>query len=257
MKSANIIQDGIEALKRENELLKDEFDKFIYSISHDFSAPLRAVVNFSKLVKDGYEHALDDKGKYYLAFVVNGGEKAQSMLRGLLQYSRLHTRVHAFEPTEVSELIRRCQEALKEKIHTCAADIIIKDPLPVITADGDQIYQMFQALIDNALTYRKPDVSPCIHIFSEEQETYWKFYVEDNGIGITEGNRERIFELFRRLHTEEEYSGIGLGLAMARRITESHGGTIGVEPSSGSGSRFWFTIAKQESDVVVLEKSFG
>ncbi len=229
------------------EAVRNELNDFTYTVSHDLGAPLRSVVSFSKLIQQKYEHSLDDKGKHYLEFVTSGGEKAQAMLQGLLQYSRLRTQAKPPEPVNISALVEKCRIALKDRISACAAFLIADSPLPIIEADPDQLFMLFMAVLNNSLTYRRPDVALRIVITASETQDNWKFTIEDNGIGIPAAQSTRIFGLFKRLHTDEEYAGIGMGLTLSRRIVERHGGTIGTLLAESGGVLLWFTLAKSQT----------
>jgi light-regulated signal transduction histidine kinase (bacteriophytochrome) len=243
-----------QTLQHELETIKHEFNDFTYTVSHDLGAPLRAVVSFSKLIMEKYENSLDEKGKRYLDFVLTGGQKAQSMLQGLLQYSRLHTQANPHKPVAVSDIIHQCRTVLKDKISACGADLAVDGLLPTVEADPEQLLTLFAALLDNALTYHKPGAPPTICVGATEQAGNWQFMIRDNGIGISQAHSARIFDLFKRLHTDEEYPGIGMGLTLARRIVDLHGGAIEAIPGEHGGTVIRFTLAKTASDAPHDEK---
>lgn len=232
----------------ELEAVRGNFNSFVYTVSHDFGTPLRAVVSFSSLLHKDYGHLLDEKGKRYLEFITGGGEKAQAMMQGLLQYSRLYTRLKPPEVVDVPRLVDGCIAALKEKIAKNNARILVDGVLPHVMAERDQMFQLFMALLDNAITYYVDGLRPQVTISVEEQQAHWKFMIEDNGIGIPPEQIQRIFELFRRLHTDSEYPGVGMGLTIAKRIVEYHGGCIGVQSAASGGSVFWFTISRSNQE---------
>jgi light-regulated signal transduction histidine kinase (bacteriophytochrome) len=238
------MQDETVHLKQQLLGLQNEFNDFIYTISHDLGTPLRAITNFSKLLKEKYAGTLDEKGELYLQFVIDGGEKLQTMLNGLVNYSRVNTQAKPPLPIEMSTLVGQCQGALHDKIVAAKAIICVKDKLPQVVADPDQCFSLFLALLDNALTYHAKDRQPHIQISAKDKGNKWEFLIEDNGIGIPPANMERVFHVFKRLHTDEEYPGIGMGLALAKKIVERHGGTIGFLPGTTGGATCRFTLPK-------------
>lgn len=237
--------DTIRELTQQLADLRENFQNFIYTISHDLSAPIRTVVAFSELLQKQADELLDEKSKHYLSFIVNGGEKAQSMLAGLLDYSRLNTRQKKPLLANTHHIVENCLKTLSEKIDATGAQIQI-DELPPIHADEDQLYQLFLALIDNAIKFQPNGSVPTVHIHAEKSEDSdiggWRFWVEDNGIGVEPRFAEEIFSVFRRLHREAEYPGIGMGLALAKRIVEQHGGIIGVSSNPGHATSFYFIL---------------
>jgi len=245
MASPDTLQDELAATR-------NEYKEFVYVVSHDFGAPLRAVVSFSKILADQYEHALDEKGVRYLRFITEGGEKMQAMLAGMVQYSRLNTQQSQPEPLEAAAVIGKCHAALREKIAACKGTISVSGELPEITMDAAQCLRLFLAVIDNALTYHAKGVTPQVRIAAQDAGNAWKFRVEDNGIGIAAADTARVFEVFKRLHTDDEYPGIGMGLALARKIVRLHGGEIGIDPGKNGGSVCWFTLAKPRAETAVV-----
>jgi light-regulated signal transduction histidine kinase (bacteriophytochrome) len=230
-----------ESTRQELEELKENFQNFIYTVSHDLSGPIRTVAAFSRLLQENSEKELDERGQHYLSFMISGAEKAQAMLGGMLEYSRLFTRPMKLAQVDVRQVVNNCLVNLINEIDRTKADVKISD-LPIVTADADQLYNVFYALINNALVFSRPEVQTEINISALKMPNGWKFMVEDNGIGIEPKFFDEIFKVYRRLHREDEYHGIGMGLAMAKKIVELHGGTIGVTSALGMKSNFWFTL---------------
>lgn len=226
------------------QIVEQEFSEFTYRVSHDLGAPLRAIVNFSRLLTEKYSEELDEKSRRYLEFICKGGEKAQAMLEALAVYSRINTKAQSFFPVPTGEIVEASRNALKDKITERRADVQILSPLPVAMADYDQCMTLFTALIDNAITYHTPGAVPEIRIYAQEQAHAWQFHIEDNGIGIDASQTERIFQIFKRLHTDEEYPGIGIGLTLAKKIVERHGGQIGIGTAPNGNTLCWFTLLK-------------
>ena len=174
----------------------------------------------------------------------------QAMIKDLLQYSRVQTRGEEFKPTDVENALNQALFNLKVTIEENNAEIT-HDELPTVIADEKQLIQLFQNLISNAIKFRKPDEPPKIHISSRKDDENMEYIlgVSDNGIGMEQQYAGRIFELFQRLHTRDEYKGTGIGLAVAKKIVERHGGRIWVESELGKGSTFYFTLPiKEESE---------
>jgi light-regulated signal transduction histidine kinase (bacteriophytochrome) len=163
------------------------------------------------------------------------------MIRALLNLSRVETQGKDLTPTDVDLVLERTLKALRRAIEEADAEVT-HDRLPPVQADAAQLGQVFQNLIANAIKFRREDVPPRIHISAERQGDEWLFSVTDNGIGIDAEHADRIFQVFQRLHTEEEYPGLGVGLALCKRIVERHGGRIWAEPGPGVGTTFYFTL---------------
>ncbi len=228
------------ALERSNA----ELERFAYVASHDLQEPLRAVSNFSMLLKKRYADKIDERADKYIRFIVDGTSRMQTLIDDILAFSRIERKGNRFVQVDIQKLIQEVKSNLSVPIQETKA-IIKHHDLPTITGDQAQLRQLFQNLISNALKYRHSDVLPKIHIRCEEQETAWQFSVADNGIGIEKEFFDRIFVIFQRLHSSREYSGTGIGLAICQRISETHQGKIWVKSELGEGSTFYFTISKR------------
>jgi PAS domain S-box-containing protein len=224
-----------------------ELQQFAYIASHDLQEPLRAISGFTELLVKRYHGKIDEKADTYIDFITEGTTRMQQMIQDLLTYSRVQTQVHEFvlidSNTSLDLALSDLQVATKE--HDA---VITNDPLPSIYADQEQITKMFQNLIGNAIKFHKPGVAPTVHISAKQDKNNWIFSVSDNGIGIRQEYADRIFKIFQRLHTRDEYPGTGIGLAICKRIAEQHGGTIWIESVPGSGSTFYFTIPKRKKE---------
>jgi light-regulated signal transduction histidine kinase (bacteriophytochrome) len=225
-----------------------ELQQFAYIASHDLQEPLRAISGFAELLVKRYHGKIDDKADTYIDFITEGTTRMQQMIQDLLAYSRVQTQVHEFvlidSNTSFDLALKDLQVATKE--HNA---VITKDPLPSIYADQEQITKLFQNLIGNAIKFNKPGIAPKVHISAKQDENNWIFSVSDNGIGIDHQYADRIFKIFQRLHTRDEYAGTGIGLAICKRIVEQHGGTIWIESVPDSGSTFYFTIPKRKKEM--------
>jgi signal transduction histidine kinase len=223
-------------LKRSNS----ELQQFAYVVSHDLQEPLRMIKSYLKLLEERYKEKLDEKAKDFINFAVDGAERMQKLIDGILAYSRVETKGKPFKPVNTEKVLNTTLKNLKVVIEETKAKIT-HSKLPVVEGDETQLVQLFQNLIGNAIKFHgsKP---PEIHISAKNGNEEWIFCVQDNGTGIESENTERIFMLFQQLHARDEYGGTGIGLAVCKRIVERHGGRIWVESEPGKGSKFFFTI---------------
>jgi len=233
----------LSALNRELERSNRDLEQFAYVASHDLQEPLRMISSFTQLLEQRYKGKFDKSADEFIKFVVEGANRMQSMINDLLSYSRLSTRGTPFEPVNSEEILARVHADLLSLIEENQA-LLTHESLPEITADASQMLHLFQNLIGNAIKFRGKE-PPRVHVFSESREEEWMFGVRDNGIGIAKEYFDRIFVIFQRLHSREEYSGTGIGLAICKKIVEGHGGRIWVESEPGKGSTFFFTIPKR------------
>lgn len=217
-----------------------ELEQFAYIASHDLQEPLRAVISFNQLLARRYHDQLDEKAHEFIYFAVDGATRMQVLIQDLLAYSRVGTKGKALVPVNCNEVIHTALANLTMAISESNARIILSE-LPIVLGDSTQLVQLFQNLIGNSIKYRSSE-PPLIKIEVQLQEREWLFLVQDNGIGFDPKHRERVFLIFQRLHTREEYPGTGIGLAVCKKIVERHGGRIWVESSVGMGSTFYFTI---------------
>jgi PAS domain S-box-containing protein len=231
------------ALEQSNQ----DLERFAYVISHDLQEPLRMVSGYLDLLARRYEAQLDEKADMYIHYAVDGARRMQEMIKALLDLSRVETRGEAFAPTDCTVVLERTLTSLRRAIEDSGAEVTY-DPLPTVMADGAQLGQVFQNLIANALKFRRADVRPRIHIAAEPRHGEWVFTITDNGIGIPASQLDRIFQIFQRLHTRESYPGVGIGLALCRRIVERHGGRIWAESEVGAGSTFYFSVPHRKRE---------
>jgi len=226
-------------LERSNK----ELEQFAYIASHDLQEPLRMVASFTQLLEKRYKGKLDADADEYIKFAVDGANCMQRLINDLLTYSRIGTREKPFEPCDCQSVLGQVIVNLKSMIDENHA-LITNDDLPIIAADETQMVQLFQNLIGNAIKFRRKE-PPRIHVSVAEKTNEWQFSVRDNGIGIDQQYKERIFVIFQRLHSKDEFTGTGIGLAICKKIVERHGGKIWVESEPGKGSIFYFTIPKR------------
>jgi len=232
-----------EELKRtslELERSNTELQQFAYVASHDLTEPLRMVVSYLELLTGRARGRLGAEEQEFIGYAVDGARRMQTLIQDLLAYARVGTRGRPLEPTDCEQVLQSVLANLKlaiDESHT----VIAHEPLPTVQGDVVQLTQVFQNLIGNAIKFRgkRP---PKIEIGARRNNGEWIFHIKDNGIGIDAKNFERIFVLFQRLHTRQEYPGTGMGLAICKKIIERHGGRIWVESKPGEGTAFFFTI---------------
>ncbi len=244
MRATGCYVDVTELKLIEADLLRsnDELKQFAYLTSHDLQEPLRTVSNFVEVLEKRYSQNLDDAGRQYLGIVMQATHRMQNLIRGILDYSRIGREV-AEEVVDVGSVIESVIDDLDSSIQEAGADIDV-NPMPKVVGYESELRMLFSNLISNAIKFRRPDVPPVIKINVKRiDEACWRFSVIDNGIGIEREHRERIFEIFNRLHTKDEFEGAGIGLAHARKIVELHGGTISIESEYGAGSTVHFELA--------------
>jgi light-regulated signal transduction histidine kinase (bacteriophytochrome) len=199
------------------------------------------VASFLELLRTRYSgKVLDDKAAEFMEYSIDGAKRIQGMINDLLAYSRVGTRAKSPEPTDSRLCLERAMANLKMAIDEASATVEY-DSLPKIRGDETQLTQLFQNLLGNALKFRG-ERSPEIKIGAEQRDGHWVFSVRDNGIGIDPQYSDRIFKVFQRLHTRDQYPGSGIGLAICKKIVERHGGQIWVDSQLGEGSTFRFTI---------------
>jgi DNA-binding LacI/PurR family transcriptional regulator/signal transduction histidine kinase len=231
------VQEHAAGLARSNA----ELEQFAYVASHDLQEPLRMVRSYLQLIERRYKGQLDEDADEFIAFAVDGADRMRMLISDLLAYSRVGTRGKPFVPADCASVLEKALANLQLTIEETEADIT-HDDLPTLPVDDVQITQLFQNLIGNATKFRKQGIRPKIHVGAQQSGAEWLFSVRDNGIGIDSQHFERIFEIFQRLHSREEYEGTGIGLAVCKKIVERHGGRIWVESEPGKGSTFRFTI---------------
>ncbi|ELS03556.1 bacteriophytochrome (light-regulated signal transduction histidine kinase) [Xenococcus sp. PCC 7305] len=233
--------DELALLTNDLQRSNAELKRFAYVASHDLQEPLNHVSNYVQLLEMRYGERLDEDAKDFIGFAVEGVTLMQTLIDDVLAYSKVDSQVSQFELTEVRTPLEQALTNLQRRISESQAVITIQDNLPTIMADQTQLMQLFQNLLSNAIKFRSSAV-PEIEIKAERQEYEWLFSVKDNAIGIDPQFCERIFIIFQRLHTRDEYPGTGMGLAICKKIIECHRGRIWVESELGKGSTFYFTI---------------
>lgn len=242
-------EERLRAVVANLERSNRELEQFAYVASHDLQEPLRMVSSYTQLLARHFEGQLDEKAKKYIDYAVDGAVRMQRLINDLLAFARVGTRATPFKPVDTHALLGAAIKNLSVSIAE-ARTMITNDDLPTVSADASQLTMVFQNLAANAIKFRG-ETPPHIHVSAVQRDREWVFSVKDNGIGIDEKYKDRIFIIFQRLHTREEYPGTGIGLAICKRIIEHHGGRIWFESQPGRGATFFFTIPKNRETTVI------
>jgi light-regulated signal transduction histidine kinase (bacteriophytochrome) len=232
------LKNAEESLKRKNE----DLGQFAYAASHDLREPLRMIASFTQLLEKKYGDKFDGESRAWLSEIVRGAQRARSLVDSLLTYARIDE-VRPVEPVDFNDLLKDVLSNLTVAISESRAKIT-SDRLPLVRGRRTDLSRLLQNLLENALKFRAPDRAPAIHVTAKAQGIEWVFSVRDNGIGIDPQYFPKLFKVFQRLHLPSEYRGEGIGLAMARKIVEGHGGRIWVESREGEGATFFFTLPR-------------
>lgn len=235
---AKELQRYAEELSRSNR----DLQSFAYAASHDLREPLRMVSSYVQLLEKRYASALDDRGREFIQFAVDGTRRMSNLLDGLLAYSRADRKDVRLQSISAQQVTKDALSNLKVAIEEANAKIEIEGELPVVSGDRTQLIQLFQNLIHNAIKYRSCDRDTIIKISAHADSDKITFSIRDNGIGIESQYFEKIFELFQKLHTHSTYDGAGIGLSLCRRIVEHHRGKIWVESVPNEYTNFFFTM---------------
>ena len=236
-------EQEIKALLNELKRSNRELQQFAYVTSHDLQEPLRTIASFTQLMERRYRGKLDRDADEFMGYIVDASVRMKQMIMDLLEYSRVGTKQEDYHPVNIESELKNVLDNLNDLIERNRAQITY-DTLPVVPGDRNQLFLLLQNLIINAIKFKKEDKPPKIHISAAEdfENGEYVFSIADNGIGIEEQYFDRIFIIFQRLHTREEYHGTGIGLSVVKKIVERHGGRIWVESEFGEGSTFYFTV---------------
>jgi light-regulated signal transduction histidine kinase (bacteriophytochrome) len=240
---------AIETTRNQKELLRyaselescnQELERFAYVTSHDLKEPLRMVSVYTELLAERYMGELGEDADEFITYAVEGANRMYDLIDDLFSYNRLDTESVRIELVDSVEVVQFVLEKLQNVLEESQAEVEL-GVLPFVMVDRTQLLILFQNLIGNAIKFRDND-QPYVKIDAERQNEMWIFSVQDNGIGIDPKHTDRTFNLFERLHTQDQYPGTGIGLTMCKKIVERHGGRIWVESQSGQGSTFYFTL---------------
>jgi signal transduction histidine kinase len=221
-----------------------DLEQFAYVASHDLQEPLRKVTSFCQLLQRRYAGQLDERADQYIEFAVDGARRMQVLINDLLAFSRVGRSTDGFATVDVGPIVRRAVTDLDEPIDTAEARIDI-GPMPMLDADPTLLVMLFRNLVGNAVKFRG-ERPPVVEISATEDEDGWTFAVADNGIGIDPEYADKVFVIFQRLHPRDRYEGTGIGLALAKKIVEFHGGTIWIDPDTTTGTTIRFTIPRTQ-----------
>jgi len=250
----NAMIKGLRELKEQDkeksmllEKSNQELEDFVYIVSHDLKAPLRAIIGFAEFLKEDYSTKLDAQGQDYIRRMVESSERMQRLINDLLELSRIGRYMNPYVKAAFDVLAKRAVEFINPPDDV---EVIVADSMPEIFCDEVRIQQVLANLVTNAMKYNdKNDKKVEIGWIPRDEDGLDEFTVADNGIGIEEKHLERIFKIFQRLHTKDDYGGgTGVGLNIVKKIVEQHGGTIWVESEVGKGTCFHFTILRREED---------
>jgi signal transduction histidine kinase len=236
------LANKVDELARSNR----DLEQFAYVSSHDLQEPLRMVAAYTQLLADRYRGKLDENADKYIGYAVEGALRMQALIEDLLSFSRVGRNGIEHKETDCNAAIDAALRNLAAAVQESGV-IVTRGPLPPLHADHFQLVQLFQNLIGNAIKFRKHR-PPMIKISAQRIDDKWQLSIEDNGIGIAADHKEQIFVIFQRLHTREEYSGNGVGLAICKKIVEQHSGRIWVESEPGGGATFQFTLPATVAD---------
>ena len=230
-----------EELRRSNA----ELEQFAYAISHDMRQPLRMVNSYLQLLERSLGASLDDDQRRFFGYATDGARRMDAMIIGLLEYSRVGRKTEPMAPLDTSEALDIALAFLRPAVEESGGEVDIEGEWPELLASRDEMVRLFQNLVGNALKYVPADTRPAITVTSRTTPNDWLVRIADNGVGVDPLQKDRLFQVFSRLHTREQYEGSGIGLALCRRIVEHHEGSIGVESEGpGCGSTFWFRIPR-------------
>lgn len=240
-------EDEKEIANQNNKLQiqNKELEQFAYITSHDLQEPLITLKYFSELIKADFPKDTNEDIKQYLDFILESSNRMQTLVKGLLDYSRIGNRIE-IEKINCNELIKEVLFSLKDTIEETNCQITVEN-LPQLKGLAAELIQLFQNLINNSIKFRKKEIQLTIYISAKQVNNDWQFTIKDNGIGIKEHDLEKAFVIFKRLNNRDEYSGIGIGLSICKKIVALHGGNIWIESIFGEGTMIHFTISNQKN----------
>lgn len=239
----------LEKAKNEVEASNRELEQFAYAVSHDLRQPLRMISSYLGLLKRSLKEGLNKDQQEFIDTAVKGASRLDAMILGLLNYSRVGRKGADFEKIDTRLCLDEAMAYLQADIKANQAEVTIEGQLPELVGSHQELTRLFQNLIGNALKYVQSNQTAQITVTSEVYQATWKVAVKDQGVGIPPDQRDRLFKVFSRLYTHDQYEGNGVGLALCRKIVEHHQGHLDVESAGeGQGSTFWFRIpVKSES----------
>ena len=242
LEELRVANEQLNQNARQLETTNAELEAFAYSVSHDLRAPLRAIHGFAQIIARRHRDDLNEEGRHYFDNIVEASAQMSELIDDLLRYSRLGRKAVRVQSVPVLGVLTRVRNDLRERIAATGAKLVVADDLPVIRTSSTLLRQVFTNLIDNALTYHRPGVPPHVEIDCEVRSNSIVLSVADNGIGIPPEFHDKIFRIFQRLHSQEEYPGTGIGLSIVRKAAELLGGTVWLESTEGEGTTFYVEL---------------
>ena len=230
---------------RELQMANQELESFSYSVSHDLRAPLRAISGFSSIIARRHREDLNEEGQHYLDNIVQASERMGQLIDNLLTYSRLGREGVRHIPVSLADLLAEIKRNMQSRLSEIQGVVEIKEDLPTVIGDQILLSQIFTNLLENAITYHKPGLPPVVVIDWQEAKDEVIVMVSDNGIGIPAEYHEKIFNMFQRLHSEDDYPGTGIGLANVKKCLDLLGGRVSVESTVGEGTTFFVHLLKE------------
>ncbi len=219
-----------------------EYEDFLYTVSHDLHAPLRHARQYSELLLSSLNGKIDTSTGNSVEGIVSAVTRAENMLEGLVELSRITTLAQPLAPVDTAEIVQHAIEMHSPTLTRKNIEIDIPKSLPTVNGDAEQLTRVFYHLLDNALKFHDPDIPLLIHLHYKKKRSNHLFSIHDTGIGIDPQFHTRIFQVFKSLHPEGAYPGLGMGLALCKKIITRHGGEVWVESSEGNGATFFFTL---------------
>jgi len=242
--------EELQNMQRKLEKSNQELSHFAYTASHDLKEPLRMISNYTKLIERRMRGQLTQETEEFMGYVTNGVGRMDKLLTDLLEYSRFDKKNDLKRDVDLNDTVLMVLSNLMAKMTENEASIETSN-LPTIQSNHHEMTQLFQNLISNAIKFKKKDVAPEVKIMHSEDALLHTFEISDNGIGISEENQAKVFKVFERLHSKEEYEGSGIGLATCKKIVEHHGGELKLSSVYGEGTTFTVTIPKQTDSVLL------
>ena len=235
-----LIELKLENQNKQLQRINKELEQFAFISSHDLQEPLRTLACFAELIKNEYAGKLTGNGEKYLEYILESSERMKMLIENLLEYSRIG-KERKITLVDCNEIVNNVLSDMGILIKESNAKITVQN-LPLLNGYKIELSQLFKNLLNNAIKFGKHNINPEITIYAEQKDKMWRFAVKDNGIGIDEKDKEKIFVIFKRLHNRHEYEGSGIGLSFCKKIVELHNGSIWVESKINEGSIIYFTL---------------